>query len=84
MLIFPQFLMHLLLQIVVCGDVRGNLTLFPLSKDLSLDNPITTEVKIIPTCYFKGAHGISTVTSVVIRLDSCQTEIHSVLPLLFP
>ncbi|XP_022998382.1 WD repeat-containing protein 6 isoform X2 [Cucurbita maxima] len=64
-------------EIVVCGDVRGNLILFPLSKDLSLDNPITTEVKIIPTCYFKGAHGISTVTSVVIRLDSCQTEIHS-------
>ncbi|KAG6606915.1 WD repeat-containing protein 6, partial [Cucurbita argyrosperma subsp. sororia] len=64
-------------EIVVCGDVRGNLILFPLSKDLSLANPITTEVKIIPTCYFKGAHGISTVTSVVIRLDSCQTEIHS-------
>ncbi|XP_022934499.1 uncharacterized protein LOC111441655 isoform X2 [Cucurbita moschata] len=65
-------------EIVVCGDVRGNLILFPLSKDILLDSPITTGVKIIPTCYFKGAHGISTVTSVVIaRLESCETEIHS-------
>ncbi|XP_038903665.1 uncharacterized protein LOC120090197 isoform X2 [Benincasa hispida] len=65
-------------EIVVCGDVRGNLILFPLSKDLLLDSPITTVVKIIPTCYFKGAHGISTVTSVVVaRLESCQTELHS-------
>lgn len=85
MLIFPpKFSMHLFLQIVVCGDVRGNLILFPLPKDLLLDSPITTGVKIIPTCYFKGAHGISTVTSVVVaRLESCQTELHSVLPLLF-
>lgn len=81
---FPQFSMYLFLQIVVCGDVRGNLILFPLSKDLLLGRPITTGIKTIPTCYFKGAHGISTVTSVVVaRLESCQTEIHSVLPLLF-
>lgn len=75
--------MHLFLQIVVCGDVRGNLILFPLSNDLLHGRTITTGVKITPTCYFKGAHGISTVTSVVVaRLGSCQTEIHSVLPFL--
>ncbi|XP_008447447.2 uncharacterized protein LOC103489892 isoform X1 [Cucumis melo] len=65
-------------EIVVCGDVRGNLIVFPLSKDLLLDTPVTTGVKTIPTCYFKGAHGISTVTSVVVaRTGSSQTELHS-------
>lgn len=68
-----------ILQVLVCGDLRGNLILFPLSKGLLLDTPAAPETKIFPLTYFKGAHGISTVSSICIsKLSSNEIEICSV------
>ncbi|KAL5859325.1 hypothetical protein ACOSQ4_000621 [Xanthoceras sorbifolium] len=65
-------------EVLVCGDLRGNLILFPLSRDLLLSPSAESDVKIFPLNYFKGAHGISTVSSVsVARLSSNQIEIRS-------
>ena len=65
----------------MCGDLRGNLVLFPLLKSLLLNPSVASEVKISPINYFKGVHGISSVSSVSFaRLSSNQTEICSVLP----
>uniref|UniRef100_A0A5B7C8Q1 WD repeat-containing protein 6 n=1 Tax=Davidia involucrata TaxID=16924 RepID=A0A5B7C8Q1_DAVIN len=65
-------------EVLVCGDLRGNLVLFPLLKDLLLDIPVASEVKLSPSNYFKGAHGISSVCSISIaRFSSRQIEIHS-------
>ncbi|KAL5561082.1 hypothetical protein UlMin_030829 [Ulmus minor] len=63
-------------EVLVCGDIRGNLLIFPLLKSSLMD--ISSEVKTSVLNYFKGAHGISSVTSLsVTRLNSNQTEIHS-------
>uniref|UniRef100_A0A2P2JEE0 Uncharacterized protein MANES_05G010600 n=1 Tax=Rhizophora mucronata TaxID=61149 RepID=A0A2P2JEE0_RHIMU len=53
-------------QVLICGDIRGNLILFPLSKDLFLDASNIQKMKISPQSYFKGAHGISSVSSITI------------------
>nr|GEV10943.1 hypothetical protein [Tanacetum cinerariifolium] len=42
-------------DVLVCGDLRGNLILFPLLRDLLL----ASVAHIAPINYFKGAHGIS-------------------------
>lgn len=63
----------------MCGDLRGNMVLFPLAKMLVLDLPVTQEVKISPMNHFKGVHGISSVSSVSVTLLSLnQIEIRSV------
>ncbi|XVF80749.1 hypothetical protein PTKIN_Ptkin15bG0100100 [Pterospermum kingtungense] len=65
-------------EVLVCGDQRGNLVLFPLSKDIFLFMCATSGVKISPLSYFKGAHGISSVSDISIARLSCnQIEIHS-------
>ncbi|KAG8653335.1 hypothetical protein MANES_05G010600v8 [Manihot esculenta] len=65
-------------EVLVCGDLRGNLILFPLSKGLLLYTPAAPETKIFPLTYFKGAHGISTVSSICIsKLSSNEIEICS-------
>lgn len=64
---------------LVCGDIRGNLVLFPLLKSVSMGTSVALEGKISAINYFKGAHGISSVTSVTIAgLHSDQIEIRSV------
>ncbi|KAM0015733.1 putative transcription factor WD40-like family [Helianthus debilis subsp. tardiflorus] len=57
-------------EVLVCGDLRGNLVLFPLLRDLSLSTPASSVAHISPLNYFKGAHGISSVTSVSIHGSS--------------
>lgn len=70
-----------LLQVLVCGDLRGNLVLFPLLKSMLLNTAVASEVKICPINYFKGVHGISSVSSVSwFRLSLYQSEICSVWP----
>ncbi|XP_022757740.1 uncharacterized protein LOC111304949 isoform X3 [Durio zibethinus] len=65
-------------EVLVCGDLRGNLVLFSLSKDLLLCMSSTSGVKISPLSYFKGAHGISSVSNIsVARLSCNQIEIRS-------
>lgn len=68
------------LQVLACGDLRGNMVLFPLLKYLVLGTYVTQEVKkISPINHFKGVHGISSVTSVsVTMLGYNQIEICSV------
>ncbi|KAK2970234.1 hypothetical protein RJ640_021670, partial [Escallonia rubra] len=64
-------------EVLVCGDLRGNLMLFPLSRSLLTDTSIS-EAKISPMTYFKGAHGISSVCSVSIASSTNSSiEIHS-------
>ncbi|KAF5190872.1 Wd repeat-containing protein [Thalictrum thalictroides] len=50
-------------QVLVCGDQRGNLVTFSLPKGL-LTTLIVSETKSSPINSFKGAHGISSVTSI--------------------
>ncbi|XP_059625527.1 uncharacterized protein LOC132268736 isoform X2 [Cornus florida] len=65
-------------EMLLCGDLRGNLLLFPLSKGLLLGTSVASEVKISPLNYFKGAHGISSVCSISIaRFISSQIQIRS-------
>ncbi|KAK3194383.1 hypothetical protein Dsin_025693 [Dipteronia sinensis] len=65
-------------EVLVCGDLRGNLILFPLSREQLLGTSAASDGKISPLNYFKGAHGISTVSSIsVARLSSNQIEIRS-------
>ncbi|KAK9147122.1 hypothetical protein Sjap_007025 [Stephania japonica] len=65
-------------EVLVCGDHRGNLIMFTLSKDLQTGS-IDPEVNISPLSYFKGAHGISSVTSISVcrstfnQVDMCST-----------
>lgn len=67
------------LQVLVCGDIRGNLVLFPLLKSVLLGTLVSSDVKISPSSCFKGAHGISSISSVAVaRLSSNQIEIRSV------
>ncbi|XP_012082975.1 uncharacterized protein LOC105642679 isoform X2 [Jatropha curcas] len=65
-------------EVLVCGDLRGNLVLFPLLKSLLLETPAAPGIKISPLSYFKGAHGISSITSIsVSKLSSCGIELCS-------
>ncbi|ESQ46931.1 hypothetical protein EUTSA_v10027621mg [Eutrema salsugineum] len=65
-------------EVLVCGDLRGNITLFPLSKDMLNGVSASPELKIPSLNYFKAAHGISTVSSLsVSKLTSNKAEICS-------
>lgn len=76
---FHMCIEMIMLQVLVCGDLRGNITLYPLSKDMLNGGPVSSELKIPSLNYFKGAHGISTVSSLsVARLTSNKAEICSV------
>lgn len=64
---------------LVCGDIRGNLLLFPLLKSTLVGTSVASDTKIFALNYFKGAHGISTVTTIAVtRLSSNQIKICSV------
>ncbi|KAL1816485.1 hypothetical protein DCAR_0520886 [Daucus carota subsp. sativus] len=56
-------------EVLVCGDLHGNLVLFPLGEELVLGTSTGSESKISPSVYFKGAHGISGVCRVIIALS---------------
>ncbi|XP_024966186.1 uncharacterized protein LOC112506409 isoform X2 [Cynara cardunculus var. scolymus] len=65
-------------EVLVCGDLRGNLVLFPLLRDLLHGTHVASVAHISPLDYFKGAHGISTVKSVSIHgSKSSNVELHS-------
>lgn len=65
-------------EVLVCGDLRGNLVLFPLLRDLLHGTPVASVAHISPLDYFKGAHGISSVRSVSIHgSNSSNVELHS-------
>ncbi|CAN8248111.1 unnamed protein product [Cochlearia groenlandica] len=65
-------------EVLVCGDLRGNITLFPLSKDMLNGVSVCPELMIPSLNYFKSAHGISTVSSLsVASLTSNKAEICS-------
>ncbi|KAL2535206.1 Transducin family protein/WD-40 repeat family protein [Forsythia ovata] len=65
-------------EVLVCGDIRGNLILFSLPRVLLSGVSVAAEVQASPMNYFKGAHGISSVCSVsIVGLCSGQVEIHS-------
>ncbi|XP_058076183.1 uncharacterized protein LOC131224801 isoform X2 [Magnolia sinica] len=65
-------------EVLVCGDQRGNLIMFPLSKGLLLATSIELGENIPSLAYFKGAHGISSVASIFIAtLHFNQVEIRS-------
>eukprot|EP00268_Persea_americana_P040412 TRINITY_DN4014_c1_g1_i13.p1 TRINITY_DN4014_c1_g1~~TRINITY_DN4014_c1_g1_i13.p1 ORF type:complete len:1209 (+),score=238.90 TRINITY_DN4014_c1_g1_i13:677-4303(+) len=65
-------------EVLACGDQRGNLIMFPLSKGLLLTASIKSDEKISSLAYFKGAHGISSVASILIAtLHFNQVEICS-------
>ncbi|KAG1326107.1 WD repeat-containing protein 6 [Cocos nucifera] len=52
-------------EVLICGDKRGNVTVFPLSESLMASKcSETVEIPVI-NC-FKGAHGIYSVTSIYI------------------
>ncbi|KAJ4819986.1 WD repeat-containing protein 6 [Rhynchospora pubera] len=55
-------------EILVAGDNKGNLTIFPFPERFRIyDSSDSTEEKIPLVDRFRGAHGISSVTSVYIR-----------------
>ncbi|XP_020590632.1 uncharacterized protein LOC110031650 isoform X2 [Phalaenopsis equestris] len=65
-------------EVLVCGDLRGNLTVYPLSEDIMNSVAIEMVKKVSLINRFKGAHGISTVTSIMITmLDFNQMEIRT-------
>ncbi|XP_051118553.1 uncharacterized protein LOC127242882 isoform X2 [Andrographis paniculata] len=66
-------------ELIVCGDIRGNLLLFSLPRSLACGSFLSTEVKKTPTLnYLKGVHGVSTVNSVFISsVSPDQVEIRS-------
>jgi hypothetical protein len=73
-LLFPM-------QILIAGDKKGNITAFPFPKILVLCDSGVTQQKMPPCDRFKGAHGISSVTSVHIKDSSSDLiEIHTVCP----
>lgn len=70
-------------EVLVCGDIRGNLLLFPLQRDILFSMSTASEINISPFSNFRGAHGISTVCSISIAsFGPTQLEIHSVRPYL--
>ncbi|KAJ1299145.1 hypothetical protein BS78_01G509500 [Paspalum vaginatum] len=65
-------------EILIAGDKKGNIIAFPFSKILKLQDSAVTQQKVPPCDCFKGAHGISSVTSVHIKDSiSDHTEIQS-------
>ncbi|XP_020255003.1 uncharacterized protein LOC109831932 isoform X2 [Asparagus officinalis] len=65
-------------EVLICGDQRGNLSVFPLSEGLLVDNSSKIEEKVPLLSQFKGAHGISCVTSVLITtLNMYEVEVHT-------
>lgn len=63
-------------EVLICGDQRGNLTVYPFSKSLLIANSSTLAEKVPIHCQFKGAHGISCVTSILIaKLDLDDVEV---------
>ncbi|KAL5060748.1 hypothetical protein RYX36_032352 [Vicia faba] len=65
-------------EVLACGDLRGNMVLFPLLKKLVLSTSVAQEMKIPPVNHFKGVHGISSVSSVVVtKLGYNQIQIRS-------
>lgn len=69
------------MQILIAGDKKGNITVFPFPEILVLYDSGVTQQKMLPCDRFKGGHGISIVTSVHIK-DSAfdHIEIHTVCP----
>ena len=67
------------MQILIAGDKKGNITAFPFPKILVLYDSCVAQQKMPPCDHFKGAHGISSVTSVYIKdSTSDHIEIHTV------
>ncbi|VFQ88926.1 unnamed protein product [Cuscuta campestris] len=65
-------------EVLVCGDIRGNVLLFPFKENVLYTTPIPLEEKVSPQAYFKGAHGISTVCSISIAGSvPSQLDLHS-------
>nr|XP_043621149.1 WD repeat-containing protein 6 [Erigeron canadensis] len=65
-------------EVLVCGDLRGNLVIYPLLRNLLIGKPAASVAHISPLTYFKGAHGISTVSSISIHgSNSSIIELHS-------
>ncbi|KAI4319911.1 hypothetical protein MLD38_033452 [Melastoma candidum] len=65
-------------EVLVCGDLRGNLTVYPLSRGLLLEKSAKSDVGIFPINHFKGAHGISAISNISIAsVCSSRIEIHS-------
>jgi WD repeat-containing protein 6 len=61
------------------------MVLFPLLKNLVLGTSVAQEMKIPPVNHFKGVHGISSVSSVVVtKLGYNQIEIRSVCLTIHP
>ncbi|KAK7337576.1 hypothetical protein VNO77_18158 [Canavalia gladiata] len=66
-------------EVLACGDLRGNMVLFPLLKNLVLGTSAGQEMKIPPVNNFKGVHGISTVATVSLttigynQIEICST-----------
>ncbi|KAL8544780.1 hypothetical protein ACS0TY_005123 [Phlomoides rotata] len=64
-------------ELLVCGDIRGNVLLFSLPRCLLCSTSVAADVTSSPMNHFKGAHGVSTVNSVTISsLSSDKVEIH--------
>nr|CAD1829707.1 unnamed protein product [Ananas comosus var. bracteatus] len=57
-------------EIMVCGDKRGNVTVFPLMEGLISSDCCDLLEKISPLDSFKGAHGISSVTSICVGVPN--------------
>lgn len=55
---------------MVCGDKRGNVTVFPLMEGLISSDCCDLLEKISPLDSFKGAHGISSVTSICVGVPN--------------
>ncbi|KAF8780362.1 hypothetical protein HU200_001473 [Digitaria exilis] len=65
-------------EILIAGDKKGNITAFPFPKILVLYDSGVTQQKVPPCDRFKGAHGISIVTSVHIKSSAFDhIEIHT-------
>ncbi|CAN6302598.1 unnamed protein product [Urochloa humidicola] len=65
-------------EILIAGDKKGNITAFPFPKILKLYDSGVMQQKMPPCDRFKGAHGISSVTSVHIKDSTSDCiEIHT-------
>ncbi|CAA0824947.1 Transducin family protein / WD-40 repeat family protein [Striga hermonthica] len=65
-------------ELLVCGDIRGNLLLFSLPRGLLCSTLNSSGMNTSPVNYFKGAHGVSSVNSVCISsVSPDQVDIQS-------
>ncbi|VAI26087.1 unnamed protein product [Triticum turgidum subsp. durum] len=65
-------------EILITGDKKGNIAAFPFHKTLASHDSSEAQQKIPLRDCFKGAHGISSVTSVqIITSASDHIEIHT-------